>query len=180
MSGFRTGLSAVLVSVWLSGCAPPGTGTSTRETPAPRPSRTELASRTESASSVAEALIKLTNSERTHAGLRPFAPNDLLMKAAQIQADQLVRSGRLEHVIRGARYPRPVDRIEAVGYRWQAIAENLAFNERNAAGAVHDWMNSAGHRKNILDSRYTEIGTGYARDAARQPYYVQVFARPAP
>jgi uncharacterized protein YkwD len=72
----------------------------------------------------------------------------------------------------------PHDRLAAVGYQWQAYAENVAYGQASPASALDAWMHSSGHRANILNASLTELGTGYARDANGRPYYVQVFGRP--
>jgi uncharacterized protein YkwD len=127
---------------------------------------------------IASALIDLTNTERSRAGLATLRPEPRLMHAAQLQADQNARFGRLDHVLPEAPYPRPQDRLAAAGYPWQASGENLAFGYPDASSVVTGWMNSSGHRANILNGTFTEIGVGYALDSARQPYYAQVFGRP--
>jgi uncharacterized protein YkwD len=129
-------------------------------------------------SEAAAAIVDLTNAERTRNGLAAVRANGQLMQAAQIHADQMARLGRLDHVLPEAQYPRPEDRINAAGYRWRAYAENLAWGQRNPAEAVSGWMESPGHRTNILNATYTELGAGYALDPERRAYYVQVFARP--
>ena len=53
-----------------------------------------------------------------------------------------------------------------------------AFGQRSAAKVLDSWMHSPGHRTNILNSNFTEMGAGYAVDRTGRPYYVQVFARP--
>jgi uncharacterized protein YkwD len=127
-------------------------------------------------SGITGSIVQLTNAERSKAGLTPFRANTLLMQAAQLQADQMARLGRLEHELSGAKYPTPADRLAAVGYRWQSYGENIAMGQTSAAAVLDSWMHSSGHRANILNSRYQEIGVGYARDSAGRPYYVQVFA----
>lgn len=102
------------------------------------------------------------------------------MRAAQLHADQMARTGRLEHELRGARHPRAEDRLRAVKYGWQAWAENIASGQLTAADALKSWMTSKGHRRNILEPSMTEIGVGYARDRAGRTYWVQLFARPLP
>ena len=92
----------------------------------------------------------------------------------------MAKIGRLEHTVAGGKHPTLRDRIDAVDYEWQAIGENLAFGQRNAAQATGTWMKSAGHRANILNRRFTEIGTAHLVDRRGRPYYVQVFASPAP
>ncbi len=100
------------------------------------------------------------------------------MRAAQTQAEQTASARRLEHVLPDARYPRPEDRLDASGYGWRAWAENIAFGQKTPSDAVEAWMQSPGHRKNLLNPKYTELGTGLAIDATGRPYYVQVFGRP--
>jgi len=129
-------------------------------------------------SSVASAVVALTNAERAHGGMATFGANARLMEAAQIQADQVAVAGRIEHVLQDARYPTLEDRLAASSYAWQAAGENLASGQRSAGQAVDGWMQSAGHRANILNPTFTEIGVGYATDGSGRQYYVQVFGRP--
>lgn len=107
-----------------------------------------------------------------------LARDDQLMRAAQLHAEQMARTGRFEHVISGARYPTPESRLEAVGYAFSASAENISWNQPDAAAAMSSWMRSSGHRANILSGTYTQVGAGFARNQAGEPYYVQVFGRP--
>ena len=84
----------------------------------------------------------------------------------------------MAHVLPDARYPRTEDRIAATNYRWKMLGENVAFGQANAAKVLDSWMHSQGHRTNILNSTFTEMGAGYAVDRSGRPYYVQVFGRP--
>jgi uncharacterized protein YkwD len=129
-------------------------------------------------SDVTASLVQLTNSARSSAGIAPLHANTRLMQAAQLQAEQMERMGQLDHVLSGAPYPRPEDRLAATGYQWRAYAENIAMGQGSVAAAMDSWMHSSGHRANILNSGLTEIGIGLARDSAGRPYYVQVFGTP--
>jgi uncharacterized protein YkwD len=124
------------------------------------------------------SLVDLANVERTRAGLTALRANTKLMLAAQTQAEQSATIGRLSHVLPEARYPRPQDRLDASGYQWRAYGENIASGQRDASSVTEAWMQSPDHRKNLLSTTYTEVGTGYAVDRAGRPYYVQVFGRP--
>ena len=104
--------------------------------------------------------------------------NGSLTHAAQLQSDQMVRLGRMAHELPEGQYPRPEDRLAAANYRWQAYGENLAFGYPNASSVVQGWMDSPGHRANILGAAYTEIGVGLAIDGNGRPYYAQMFGRP--
>jgi uncharacterized protein YkwD len=126
----------------------------------------------------ASALVELANEQRSRAGMPPLRANSQLMRAAQTQAEQSASLGKMAHVLPGARYPRPEDRLDASGYPWRAFAENIAMGQRSMSEAIEAWMKSPGHRKNLLSASYTELGTGYATDAEGRPYYVQVFGKP--
>ena len=124
------------------------------------------------------AIVDLTNQERMRQGLATLRAEARLSNAAQIQADQMARIGRLDHVLPETQYPRPEDRLAAAGYPWQTYGENLASGYPDARTAVEGWMNSPGHRANIVGTAFTEIGVGHAVDSAGRAYYAQVFGRP--
>jgi uncharacterized protein YkwD len=128
---------------------------------------------------VAAEVVELTNAERTDHRRPQLRANSRLMRAAQIHAEQMARAGRMEHLLRDANYPRAEDRLAAAGYRWRAFGENVAQGQSSAAEVVNSWMQSRGHRKNILNEIYTELGVGYAVDRAGRPYFVQVFGSPS-
>jgi uncharacterized protein YkwD len=131
-----------------------------------------------SASAVANEVVDLTNVERTGHGRTALRTSPRLMRAAQIHAEQMARASQLAHVLPGAAYPRTDDRLAAADYRWQAYGENVALGQLNATEVLKSWMHSPGHRTNILNRDFTEMGAGYAIDRAGRPYYVQVFAKP--
>jgi uncharacterized protein YkwD len=134
--------------------------------------------RAAASSRVAADVVKLPNVERTQYRRPALRPNARLMRAAQLQANQMAQASHMAHVLPDARYPRMEDRIAAANYRWKMLGENVAFGQANAAKVVDSWMHSRGHRTNILNSTFTEMGAGYAVDRSGRPYYVQVFGRP--
>jgi len=162
LSTRRMSLVWLLMLVW--GCASPAT-----------PTEASPEAGDGSGSGMTGSIVQLTNAERAKAGIASFRVSTQLSQAAQIQAEQMARLGRLEHELPGAKYPAPSDRLAAVGYRWQTYGENIAMGQSSAAAVLDSWMHSSGHRANILNSRFHEIGVGYARDSAGRPYYVQVF-----
>jgi len=131
-----------------------------------------------SGSGAAAEMASLTNTERQRAGLAPFTVSPLLMRAAQLHADQMASLGQMAHVLPGARYPEPDDRLAAVGYKWQAYAENVAYGQGSPASAISSWMGSSGHRANILNAGLKELGTAVAHGSDGRPYWVQVFGSP--
>ena len=126
-------------------------------------------------SATTSTVLDLTNLERSRAGLAPLHESARLTYAAQLQSEQMGALTRMDHVLSGARYPNPADRLAAADYNWQSYGENVAMGQRSAADVVAAWMHSPAHRANILNSGYTELGIGYAVDDSGRPYYAQVF-----
>jgi Uncharacterized protein with SCP/PR1 domains len=131
------------------------------------------------ATAVAEEMIDRTNAARRAAGMPGLAKSVNLMQAAQLQADQMVKAGRMEHELPGQPYPTLKSRLAVVQYDVRAAGENIAEGQRSAAEALSTWMSSPGHRANILSSDYTEVGAGVAAARNGRLYFVQVFGRPA-
>lgn len=100
------------------------------------------------------------------------------MQAAQLHAQQMAQYQRMDHTISGAQYPTLQSRLDAVGYPYRNAAENVAWNTQTAQSVVTGWMNSSGHRANILNPALTEIGAAMARSAKGEPYWIQVFGTP--
>ena len=69
-------------------------------------------------------------------------------------------------------------RLDAVGYAYSSAAENVAWNQPSAQSVVNGWMNSPGHRANILDTYVTEMGAAMARSLRGEPYWIQVLGHP--
>jgi uncharacterized protein YkwD len=130
------------------------------------------------ASAAADDLLNRTNNERRSKGLPALTKSVNLMRAAQIQADQMAGARRLDHDLPGTTYPSLSSRLAAVSYTVGAAGENIGEGYRNPADAVSGWMASAGHRANILSTSYTEIGTGVALAKDGTQYWAQVFGRP--
>ena len=100
------------------------------------------------------------------------------MEAARLHAQQMAAYQRSDHTISGAQYPTMQSRLQAVEYVYAQAAENVAWNQGSAQAALSSWMNSSGHRANILDPGLTEIGAAMARSSRGEPYWIQVFGRP--
>ncbi len=104
-------------------------------------------------------VVQLTNAYRESKGLPALAVNTQLTKAAQAYARSLAIDDNWSHT--GADGSSPWDRIEAAGYDYSQAAENLAAGHKTAASAVQGWINSPGHRRNLLAYQVQEIGVGY-------------------
>lgn len=121
-------------------------------------------------------VLELTNLERARVGLAPLTVNPLLNQAAQFHSDDQARRNELTHY--GVNGENPGDRIRATGYTFRTWAENAAMGYRTAAHVMQGWMNSPGHRDNILRASVTEIGLGIAYTPSGVPYWTQKFAAP--
>jgi len=125
------------------------------------------------------AIVDLVNQNRQQQGLAPLTVNARLTEAATIQSEQMVTYRKMEHTIAEAPFPGLVDRINHVGYRYSSAGENIAYGYSDADSVMNGWMNSSGHRANILNSAFTEVGVAVAYNSMGVAYYTQVFGRPS-
>jgi hypothetical protein len=88
------------------------------------------------------------------------------------------QSSALSHTLQGSWQPSLANRADFVGFDYRALGENIAYGYQNAAAVMQGWMNSPGHRANILYSQYTAVGIGVRVNAAGVPYYTQEFGAP--
>jgi uncharacterized protein YkwD len=118
-----------------------------------------------------EELLRLTNAERQRAGLSPLRLSSQLGQAAQSHADDMAGNHFFSHT--GSNGSDIEARLRSVGYNPSYWGENIAEGSSTPQETFQQWINSEGHRGNILNSAYTEVGFGYANN-----YWVQVFGRP--
>ncbi|MFJ9376926.1 CAP domain-containing protein [Streptomyces sp. NPDC101455] len=121
----------------------------------------------------AEKVVELTNAERARAGLRALAVDPLLAAAAQAHSTDMVARAFYSHTSPDG--SQPWDRAAAAGSRRRTIGENIACGQRSAAEVVEGWMNSPGHRANILKPDFTHIGIGFAGGGQTGTYWTQLF-----
>ncbi|WP_327726424.1 CAP domain-containing protein [Streptomyces sp. NBC_00487] len=121
----------------------------------------------------ATEVITLTNAERAAAGLPPLAPDPLLTDAAQAHSADMVARAFYAHTSPDG--SEPWHRAAAAGSTRRSIGENIACGQRSAAEVVRGWMNSPGHRANILKPGFTHIGIGFAGGGAAGTYWTQLF-----
>ncbi|MFF5979050.1 CAP domain-containing protein [Streptomyces olindensis] len=121
----------------------------------------------------AAAVTDLTNRERARAGLPPLAVDPLLTAAAQAHSADMVARAFYAHTAPDG--SRPWDRAAAAGSTRRSIGENIACGQRSPAEVVEGWMNSPGHRANILKPGFTHIGIGFAGGGRAGTYWTQLF-----
>lgn len=118
-------------------------------------------------------VFKLTNQERVNAGLPALTYSDALQKGAMIRAEEIIQS--FSHTRPdGSKFYTVFDDT----YAYRMIGENLAAGFTSASSVVNAWMNSEGHRANILKDGYTQIGIGIKKDKDGRIYWVQIFGDP--
>lgn len=119
-------------------------------------------------------VLVATNAERERNGLSRFRVDPNCQQAADDHARDMARRGYFSHTSPDGGSLQ--SRYERYG-RWTALAENIAMGTHmDGAGAVRSWMNSPGHRRNLLGSQYGSIGIGVAEGGGYR-YFVQCFSR---
>ena len=138
------------------------------------------------AASPAETVLSAVNAARAKAGCQPLRMNARLTAAAKAHARAMAEQNFFGHAGKdGSKFS---SRIKRQGYSYRTAAENIAAGHRTATQAVQGWLNSAGHRRNMLNCRMTETGIAVVYQADDRPikgnssplryYWVQVFAAP--
>jgi uncharacterized protein YkwD len=120
-------------------------------------------------------VLELTNAERKAANLPPLTVNAKLLDAARAHAANMAKQEKMEHVLDGKTH---ADRTKAAGYASGFVGENIAWNAKTPKDTLSAWMNSPGHKANILSGEYAEMGMAVAKSEKGEPYWVQVFGKP--
>ncbi|WJY28241.1 CAP domain-containing protein [Sporosarcina trichiuri] len=147
----------------------PDTAPSVPTPPQEKPSQPEASTQV-SASQIEQAVLDLTNAERQKAGLKPLQFDEKLLKSARQKSADMAANRYFSHT--SPTYGSPFDQMKANGITYRSAAENIAMGQRSAQEVVQDWMNSPGHRQNILTPGFTHIGIGYD---ANGNYWTQQF-----
>lgn len=151
----------------------PTTSTKPNTTPTQPTQNNEQAS---TVSQEASEVIRLVNVERSKNGLAPLKVNAELSKVATVKAQDMIDKNYFSHT--SPTYGSPFDMMKKFGINYTAAGENIAYGQKTPAEVMNGWMNSSGHRANILNSNFTEIGVGVAKDKNGTPYWVQMFITP--
>uniref|UniRef100_UPI001EE75798 CAP domain-containing protein n=1 Tax=Metasolibacillus meyeri TaxID=1071052 RepID=UPI001EE75798 len=144
----------------------------TEKPTAPTPPATEKPSvpTNSSVSAFEQEVVKLTNVERTKAGLAPFEMDEKLMAAAREKSQDMQSKKYFSHT--SPTFGSPFDRMKALGITYKSAGENIAQGQRTPQEVVQAWMDSPGHRANILNAQFTHIGVGYVENGN---YWTQQF-----
>ncbi len=118
-------------------------------------------------------VVRLTNVERSKNGLKALTNNWELQRVAGYKARDMTDRNYFSHD--SPTYGSPFNMMKSFGIRYSSAGENIAKGQKTPQQVVNAWMNSSGHRANILNSNYTQIGVGYD---SRSNSWVQMFIRP--
>ena len=141
-------------------------------TPEVKPAPTTPAETTQDASvsAIEKEVLDLTNVERQKAGLAPLQTDSNLMNSARQKSTDMATNNYFSHT--SPTHGSPFDQMKANGVSYKSAAENIAMGQRTAQEVVKGWMDSPGHKENILTPGYTHIGIGYD---ANGHYWTQQF-----
>ena len=119
-----------------------------------------------------DEVIRLVNEERAKEGLQPLTKSNDLCKAAGIRAEEIVNL--FDHTRPDGRDCFTV--LDDYNIRYMAVGENIAAGQSNPSGVMYAWMNSSGHRSNILSDSFGQIGIGFVKGKGDYgTYWVQIF-----
>ncbi|MEV7687809.1 CAP domain-containing protein [Streptomyces bungoensis] len=122
------------------------------------------------ASSVVARVVELVNAERSKVGCSALTLNATLTKVAQAHSDDMAAHQNMSHT--GSDGSSPGDRLTSAGYAWSSYGENVAYGYATPEDVMAGWMASPGHRENILNCSFKEIGVGLAQPNS---YWTQDF-----
>lgn len=126
-------------------------------------------------SSFEQQVVDLTNAERKKAGLAPLRLNAELSRVARLKSQDMRDRNYFSHT--SPTYGSPFDMMERFGIKYTAAGENIAAGYITAKDVVNGWMNSPGHRRNILNPQFNQLGVGYASGGSYRAYWTQHFIR---
>lgn len=129
-------------------------------------------------------ILNLVNQERAKVGADPLKIDQQLDQTADLHSQDQANMDKMTH--QGSNGSQPWDRVDATGYEWSKVAENVSQVALDPETVMYGgmvgnidmqgWMESSVHRANILDPDFKEIGVGYAVSGDGSPYWTQVFA----
>ena len=115
-------------------------------------------------------VIRLINEIRVQYGLKKLAANTALSKVARLKSQDMLNKKYFSHT--SPTYGSPFEMMQSFGIRYRYAGENIAYGQRTPQQVVDAWMNSPGHRANILNANFTQIGMGYISTGN---YWTQMF-----
>ncbi|MBE5099217.1 CAP domain-containing protein [Priestia aryabhattai] len=142
-----------------------------QNTKAQQSENTDKAEQAKDASQFEQKVVDLVNQERQKQGLKPLTLNKKLSDVARTKSKDMMDKGYFDH--NSPTYGSPFDMMKQFGIEYTTAGENIAKGQQSPEDVMNAWMNSDGHRKNILNPDFTEIGVGYVKGDTT--YWTQQF-----
>ncbi|MEG2788063.1 MAG: CAP domain-containing protein [Romboutsia sp.] len=118
-------------------------------------------------------IVDLVNIERSKIGLNPLVLDTNISDVATIKSQDMIAKNYFDH--NSPTYGSPFDMMSKFGINYKSAGENIASGQRTPKEVMNSWMNSEGHRKNILNPNFTKIGVGIAKKSNNSIYWTQMF-----
>ncbi|MEU9124904.1 CAP domain-containing protein [Streptomyces sp. NPDC048506] len=165
--------TAIAVAVGIALCAVGRDAATATPAPSPPPGGSAASAPDLDLADSVDQVVQLVNVARAGHGCAPVRPNAVLQQAAQRHADDMAARRFFDHTNPDG--TDPGKRITSAGYSWSAYGENIAVGWPNPSAVMKAWMNSPGHRANILDCGLADIGVG-VRSGTGGPWWTQDLA----
>jgi len=118
-------------------------------------------------------VVRLVNIERQKAGLQPLQASVELSNVARKKSEDMAKNNYFSHT--SPTYGSPFDMMKSFGIKYNTAGENIAKGHLTPQSVVNAWMNSSGHRANILNSSFKKIGVGFYKSSNGTNYWTQMF-----
>lgn len=122
-----------------------------------------------------QQVIDLVNKERAKNGLSQLKGNWELCRVARYKSQDMIDKGYFAH--QSPTYGSPFTMMQSFGIRFSNGGENIAYGQRSPQEVMNSWMNSPGHRANILSATYNQMGCGVAKTSSGTYYWTQMFIK---
>ncbi|MEA4894133.1 MAG: SafA/ExsA family spore coat assembly protein [Oscillospiraceae bacterium] len=122
-----------------------------------------------------QKVIDLVNQQRSYNGLPALKANWEVSRVARYKSQDMINKHYFDH--QSPTYGSPFNMMENFGIRFSAAGENIAYGQRTPQEVMNNWMNSPGHKSNILSATYNQIGVGVAKAANGTFYWTQMFIK---
>ncbi|MGA4517389.1 CAP domain-containing protein [Solibacillus silvestris] len=120
-----------------------------------------------------KAVLQLVNKERKANGLNELTQSTKLISLAEMKSKDMAEKNYFSHT--SPTYGTPFEMLQKYGVSYRSAGENIAAGQKTAEEVMKAWMNSSGHRANILNPSYTQIGIGYYAGGSYRTYWTQLF-----
>lgn len=120
-----------------------------------------------------QKVLEIVNVERAKVGAKALTLNSKLSNVATAKSQDMINKNYFDH--NSPTYGSPFDMMKQFGISYKTAGENIAMGQTSPEEVMNSWMNSSGHRKNILNPSFTEIGVGIAKNSKGQLYWTQMF-----